>query len=210
MDEIYTWIKNIVIYMIMNTIIMNLLGNKSYKKYISIVSGMILVLIVVSPLMKFMQLEENLDYYLQINDFAIETSEFKTDLNRMEEEQSNAIFAEYQDKIQLQVKELLLEESVYLDSFHLTIDKDTKSNTFGEIMSMDITANMEQNEEEDKENRLQIDEIEIASISIGEQEENVALNLPSPMEINIKNKLSDFYNIEQGNINISIQGGRHG
>jgi len=210
MDEIYTWIKNIVIYMIMNTIIMNLLGNKSYKKYISIVSGMILVLIVVSPLMKFMQLEENLDYYLQINDFAIETSEFKTDLNRMEEEQSNAIFAEYQDKIQLQVKELLLEESVYLDSFHLTIDKDTKSNTFGEIMSMDITANMEQNEEEDKEDRLQIDEIEIASISIGEQEENAVLNLPSPMEINIKNKLSDFYNIEQGNINISIQGGRHG
>jgi stage III sporulation protein AF len=210
MDEIYTWIKNIVIYMIMNTIIMNLLGNKSYKKYISIVSGMILVLIVVSPLMKFMQLEENLDYYLQINDFAIETSEFKTDLNRMEEEQSNAIFAEYHDKIQLQVKELLREESVYLDSFHLTIDRDTKSSTFGEIMSMNITANMEQNEEEDREDRLQIDEIEIVSIRMEEQEENAAQILPSPMEINIKNKLSDFYNIEQGNINISIQGGRHG
>lgn len=207
MDEIYTWIKNIVIYMIMNTIIMNLLGNKSYKKYISIVSGMILVLIVVSPLMKFMKLDENLDYYLQINDFAIETSEFKNDLNRMEEEQSNAIFAEYQDKIKVQVKNLLLEEAVYLESFDLTIDKNTKSKTFGEIIRMDITANIEQNEEEDDKEYLQIDEIEIGRISMGEEEENTSQNMPSPTEINIKNKLSDFYNIEQGNINISIQGG---
>jgi stage III sporulation protein AF len=206
MDEIYTWIKNIVVYMIMNTIIMNLLGNKSYKKYISIVSGMILVLIVVSPLMKFMELDENLDYYLQINDFAIETSEFKNDLNRMEEEQSDAIFAEYQDKIKLQVKNLLLEEAVYLESFDLTIDKNTKSKTFGEIIHMDITANIEQSEEEDGEDYLQIDEIEIGRISMGE-EENTSEKLPSPTEINIKNKLSDFYNIEQGNINISIQGG---
>jgi stage III sporulation protein AF len=206
MDEIYTWIKNIVVYMIMNTIIMNLLGNKSYKKYISIVSGMILVLIVVSPLMKFMELDENLDYYLQINDFAIETSEFKNDLNRMEEEQSDAIFAEYQDKIKLQVKNLLLEEAVYLESFDLTIDKNTKSKTFGEIIRMDITANIEQSEEEDGEDYLQIDEIEIGRISMGE-EENTTEKLPSPTEINIKNKLSDFYNIEQGNINISIQGG---
>jgi stage III sporulation protein AF len=193
--------------MIMNTIIMNLLGNKSYKKYISIVSGMILVLIVVSPLMKFMKLDENLDYYLQINDFAIETSEFKNDLNRMEEEQSNAIFAEYQDKIKVQVKNLLLEEAVYLESFDLTIDKNTKSKTFGEIIRMDITANIEQNEEEDDKEYLQIDEIEIGRISMGEEEENTSQNMPSPTEINIKNKLSDFYNIEQGNINISIQGG---
>jgi stage III sporulation protein AF len=42
---------------------------------------------------------------------------------------------------------------------------------------------------------------------MGEEEENTSQNMPSPTEINIKNKLSDFYNIEQGNINISIQGG---
>jgi stage III sporulation protein AF len=157
--------------------------------------------------MKFMKLDENLDYYLQINDFAIETSDFKNDLNRMEEKQSDAIFAEYQDKIRLQVKNLLLEESVHLDSFHLTIDKNTKSSTFGEILRMDMTANMEQNEEEDKEELLQIDEIDIARIGMEGQEEKTTQTLPSPMEINIKNKLSDFYNIEQGNINISIQGG---
>ncbi|MDD3172446.1 MAG: stage III sporulation protein AF [Herbinix sp.] len=203
--EVYSWIKNIVVYMIINTIIMNLLGNKSYKKYVSIVSGMILVLIVISPLVKLMKLEDNLDYFLQSNDFAIESSDFKNELNQMEEEQSDAIFAEYKEKIKKQVEELLLAENVYLKSFQVEIDRKTDSSTFGEILNMNITASIEQNKE--KEDSLQIDQIDIDKIDIGEKDEDTSKDVPSPIEINIKNKLSDFYNIEQSNINISIQGG---
>lgn len=208
-QEIYSWIRNIVIYMIINTIIMNLLGNKSYKKYVSIVSGMILVLIVISPLMKLMKLEENLDYFLQSNDFAIEASDFKNELYQMEEKQSSAIFTEYKERIKVQVEGLLQEENVYLESFDITIDRQADSATFGEILKMDIKAYVKQSEQEGgkSKKRLQIDEIEISEIAIGKQEVEASKILPSPMEINIKNKLSDFYNIEQGNINISIQGG---
>ncbi len=208
-QEIYSWIRNIVIYMIINTIIMNLLGNKSYKKYVSIVSGMILVLIVISPLMKLMKLEENLDYFLQSNDFAIESSDFKNELYQMEEKQSSAIFTEYKERIKVQVEGLLQEENVYLESFDITIDRQADSATFGEILKMDIKAYVKQSEQEGSKSkkRLQIDEIEISEIAIGKQEIEASKILPSPMEINIKNKLSDFYNIEQGNINISIQGG---
>ncbi len=207
MEEIYDWIKNIVIYMIVNNIIMNLLGNKSYKKYVSIVSGMILVLIVISPLIKLMKLDENLNYFIEYNDFAIEASDFKTDLSRMEEAQSEAIFAEYEEKIRKQVEDSLAEENVYLKTFDVTIDTDTKHETFGEIIKMDITASMERSETQGKHSGLRIDDIEISKVAIDNGAESEDKKLPSPTEINIKNKLSDFYNIEQGNINISIQGG---
>jgi stage III sporulation protein AF len=69
---------------------------------------------------------------------------------------------------------------------------------------MDLGAEMEQNEEKEDVHHLSVDEIEIAPIRIKEQEENDTPEPPSPMEINIKNKLADFYNIEQVNINISI------
>jgi stage III sporulation protein AF len=204
--EIYTWIKNIVVYMIINTIIMNLLGNKSYKKYVSIASGMILVIIVVSPLVNLLKLQDNLDYFLQSNDFALDSSDYKNELTQVEEEQSNQIFSEYEDKIKTKVKELLLEEKVYLNSFHVTFDKNTKSSTFGEIKSMDIKAGMEQSTGK-KDHRLKIEDIEIAQIAVEDENKEVSAKVPSPMEINIKNKLSDFYNVPQANINISIQGG---
>ena len=208
-EAVYSWIKNIIIYLIINTIIMNLLGNKSYKKYVSIVSGMILVLIVISPLTKLMKLDANLDYFLQSNDFAIESTEFRNQLNLMEEKQNETIFAQYEEKIRLQVGEILLTQDVYLDSCHITIDKKADSRTFGEILKMDIKARLENGEQENTKpaKRLIIDEIETVKITIGEQQETSDLELPSPMEINIKNKLSSFYNIEQSNINISIQGG---
>ena len=203
MKILYDWIRNIVIYMILNTIIMNLLGDKSYKKYVSIVSGMILVLIVISPLMNYMDLEDTLDYYLQANDFTVETSQFKEDLNRMEKAQQDAIFAEYQAKIKEQVESLLQEEKLTLTNLDVTIDKDPNSTGFGEILQMDITASLDNNDEKESK-RLSVDEIDISPVHIREKEENDVEDPPSPMEINIKNKLSDFYNIEQVNINISI------
>ena len=204
MDIIFNWIRNVVIYMILNAIIMNLLGDKSYKKYVSIVSGMILVLIIISPLMNYMDLEDTLDYYLKANDFAVETSEFKNDLNRMEEAQSDAIFAEYKEKIKQQVEGMLREEKLKLISFNLTIDKNAQSPTFGEIQHMDISAEIEKSEEEEEEQRLFVDKIDIASIRINKKEKEDKKQPPSPMEINIKNILADFYNMEQVNINISI------
>ena len=204
MEIIYNWIRNVIIYMILNAVVTNLLGNKSYKKYVSIVSGMILVLIIISPLINYMDLEDTLDYYLQANDFAVETSEFKYDLNRMEEAQRDAVFAEYKEKVRIQVTSLLQEEKLKLCSLDIIIDQNVKNPTFGEILRMDIIAEKEQSEERDSKRRLFIDEIEIKPIHPIGQEEDSSPEPPSPMEINIKKRLSDFYNIEQVNINISI------
>lgn len=204
--EIYTWIKNIVIYMIINTIIMNLLGNKSYKKYVSIISGMILVLIVISPLTKLLDLDDNLNYFLQYNDFAIDTSDFKTDINHMEEEQKDKIFQKYSNKIKSQVKQQLLTENVYMKSCKITFDKDEKSSTYGKIVGMDITAGLQKTQETGS-SKLVIDNIEIPHINIGKKDKETASQILSPLEISIKKELADFYNLKQGNINISIQGG---
>lgn len=207
MDEIYGWIKNIVIYMLLDTIIMNLLGNKSYKKYAGIISGMVLVLIVISPLMKLMKLEENLDYYLRFNEFNIDTIEFQNSLSVAEESQKEAIFGMYEDKIIEQAKELLMEEGLYPESIRVEIDEDPNSAGFGNIKGFVIVARQADEAGKSKDSRINIDDIEVSRVIIGKSTEEYEKRVPSPLEIAIKNKLSDFYKIEQGNINISIQGG---
>lgn len=207
MAEVYSWIKNIVIFMILNSIIMNLLGNKSYKKYVSIVSGMILVLIVIYPVMKLMKLDDNLDYYIKANDYSAEAADFKNDLSRVEADQRDVIFAEYEDKIKGQVKQTLNEEGVTLKTLHITIDQDVNSSTFGEITGMTITAKAGISQGKDGTGGLNIDEIDIPDITIGNGDGDKEKRVPSPLEISIKNKIADFYNMEQGNININIQGG---
>lgn len=222
MDVIFNWVKNIVIYMILNTIVMNLLGNKSYKKYVSIVSGMILVLIVILPIIRMVELDRSLDYFMLSNNLSVEASNFKYDLNTMEEKQKDAVFDEYEKKMRTQVEEILKEDGVSLMAFQITFDQNASNPTFGEILGMNITVGVT-GEEEPSSQIPSVDKIEIGSISIdepkglfgtnsieksGKQSSDLSLKeLPSPLEIKLKKRLSDFYYIEPDNINISIQGG---
>lgn len=207
MEELYAWIRNIVIYMIMNTIVMNLLGNKSYKKYISIVSGMILVLIVITPILKLIKLDQSLDYFFNSNNFVVDTSEFKSQLKGVEKEQQEAVFAEFENEIKEQVKKMLQQKNVSVESIDVVFHTDSDSELFGSIEAMNIHAALDENQEASEENRMNIDKIKIAQITIGDEEKTSEKKVPTPLEITIKKELADFYNMEQGNINISIQGG---
>ena len=213
MAEIYAWIRNIVIYLILNTIIMNLLGSSSYKKYVSIISGMILLLIVVSPFLKLLDMDGILDYYLNSNIYQSDVSDFQSELRLMEDKQKNAVIAGFKDRVKEQVYEMLQEDKLYLYDLDVVIDDDSESESFGEIKSLSIDAGYLEDA------GIPVHMIDIGKIVISNVNENEAgeyindeygekgmQKLPSPLEIHLKKRLSDFYNMKQDNINISIKG----
>ena len=203
MGEIYDWVRNTVIYLILNTIIMNLLGNSSYKKYVSIVSGMILLLIVVSPFFKLLKMDGILDYYLNSNFYRTDMKDYQKELKLMEEKQQQALYGDIKERIKKQVTDMLSEEGLYLYDFDIVMNQDLDSKEFGEITSMIISAGYQ----EDQGVPVHKINIEKIVISDGIDRENDKPNIPYPQEIHVKNKISDFYNMDQDNINISIQGG---
>ena len=50
MESVYSWVKNIIYYMIFLSVVSNLLADSKYEKYIRFFAGMVLILLVVSPL----------------------------------------------------------------------------------------------------------------------------------------------------------------
>ncbi|NLK75835.1 MAG: stage III sporulation protein AF [Clostridiales bacterium] len=205
MGQLYQWVKNIVIYMIVNAIITNLLGDSSYKKYVSMVSGLILVLLVVSPLLDLLSMDDRFDFLFRSNNFAVETAEFKNTLQRMEENQRQAIFEEYEVKIEKQVRESLQEDNIVLSNFNVEFQDDIDKSGFGEILRINIKGEYKAEDRPAFNNG--VEPITIDPIVIEFKEKENSEKIPSPIEINIKNKLSDFYNIKPDNININIQGG---
>ena len=207
MNIISNWIKNIVIYMILNTIIMNLLGNSRYKKYVSIVSGLILVMIVITPLLKILHLDDELDYNIRSKEFAVEAADFKNSLSLMEKSKTDLIFKDYKEKMQSQVEEIAWSQELYLVTCNIDLDNDPDSEGFGEIISMDLVLSEKLiSEDVDHRERIIIEEVRIARIKPNEKNDiDFQEKLYSPAEIKMKIKLSDFYNIPTDNINISIE-----
>lgn len=206
MNIVYEWIRNIVVYMILNTIIMNLLGRSNYKKYVNVASGMILVIIVISPLLSLLKLDDKIDYFFQTNHMVMESSEFENQLQYVEGRYRDTILAEYKETITVGVQEVLQKDGIYLTQLDVTIEDDENSEQYGEIVGLTIHGSYEE-EEVTTAMIGQIDRIDISKIEFEESNQKEENEMYSPSEISVKNKLSDVYNINPANINISIQGG---
>ena len=53
-DQVYLWVQNLAFYMVMVTAVMHVIPNPEYKRYIRFFTGMVLVVMLTAPLLKFL------------------------------------------------------------------------------------------------------------------------------------------------------------
>ena len=211
MEQVYDWLKTIVIFMIFLTIISNLLGKSDFKKYINVVTGLLLILVTVNPILQFIKADQKFDYYFDSVTYDLETKEIGNQMKDAEEAQRRVILKRYKEEIKKQIEILLRKEELYLLDANIEIEEDMNREEYARIQELDVTATFYANEVQVTQNEKQI---LIPKITIGDdrKEERKAENQDtylSPMEIHIRDILSDFYKVPIGNINISIQGGKY-
>lgn len=74
-ESIYRWMQNIACYFIFLSAVMHFLPDNSYKKYIQYYMGLLLMLLLLSPLFQILNLEEQIQeafesFYQQEEDLA--------------------------------------------------------------------------------------------------------------------------------------------
>ncbi len=212
MQSLYEWMKDIIIFMILVTVIMNLLGKSSFKKYVGIVTGLLLVLYVIKPLIALAGNSDFFDFAFNSYNYKLQSEDMTNKILEMEESSNQAIATEYKKLLMEQTNKLLKSKGLYVTNLNIEVDDDITSETYGTILQMDVKASYYKTENEE----APIQPITIERIKIGDDkvknkendEKEVKIN--SPMEINIKNVLADFYNLDSSNINISIREDHNG
>lgn len=58
---IYDWIKNLVFYLILITMLMQMIPDSDYKKYIRFFAGLVLILLLTKPILSVFYMEEEFD-----------------------------------------------------------------------------------------------------------------------------------------------------
>ena len=63
LDYVYQWIRGIAYYLVLVTVVLELVAGQSYRKYIRLFTGIILVLLVLAPVSRGLKLlgEDSLD-----------------------------------------------------------------------------------------------------------------------------------------------------
>lgn len=194
-EQIYQWVKNIAFYLILITAVMNVLPNNNYKKYVKLFTGMVLVLLVLSPITSLLKLNRTMDFTFMTSSFEQELNELDDQAESFENAQKSRLFTGYEEEVAKEIGEVVEQDGLYPVDIQVVIEEDENSEDYGSIRQIYITAAYSQKQAEG---------IYIEPVRIG-TEEKEEYQPESMEEINIKNDLERFYNISASNINISIQ-----
>lgn len=148
MEAVYGWVKNIIYYMIFLSVVNNLLADSKYGKYIRFFSGMVLILLVVSPFTGGLHLDEQISSMFKSISFQNDTDDLKQDLWGMEERRLDQVIRKYEQAVAADVEAMAREEGLECTGASVQIDGDRNSSRYGRIEGIGLVISGEKTKAE--------------------------------------------------------------
>ena len=202
-DFLKLWIRDIAFVFVIVSIIEIIIPNNNMKRYIDMVIGLLIIIVIITPFIKL--LNKDFDIDKEIFKKEIEESNFvyKDNMNLVstQEEQIKEV---YLSKIEEEIKELIQETTNYkVDEISISIYEDELR--YGDIKDIKLAiSEMKGMEEKEKETKDIITIGNIEKITIGKEEEKPTITEEFDKGKEIKSMLSKNYNVPKENIKIFL------
>ena len=120
-EAVYLWLRQVIVFYIISTLFVNSVASDKYKEYIRIVTRMILILIIISPLTGFWSngslIKNRLSMiYKDYMEISKKTSDISEDF-------SYTIEDALSQTVELKVKEILKDNNIAYDSIKVNISR---------------------------------------------------------------------------------------
>lgn len=76
-DFLYQWIQNMAFYLVIVTALLQLLPGKGYKKYVQFFSGMVMILLMLTPLLKLTGIDKQFYELYHSREYEMEKEEIE-------------------------------------------------------------------------------------------------------------------------------------
>ena len=192
MEYLVEWVKNIAVFYIIATLVKNLVPGEKYGKYIKLFLGIVLIVLILKPIGKIVNLEGQ--YEKLLGDFTYKTmsNELTGQLEMSGQNRQQIIISEYTKGIENEIKEYVDSLGAYCTDCSIEIDLNPESDRYGMISMVRLQV---QRAESYNYRGINVDSIVIDSDTTGEG---------SFLQVQIKNYVSDVYNLDRRNIYVNI------
>ncbi len=206
MGYLTDWITSIILFILLATVVEMLLPNSSMQKYTKLVIGLLLIVVILTPILKLLSTDMD-ELFAKMTTHSSYTSETNTEnLIEMKKKEIQASHAAYiLDKAAVLMKEDVEEE--LRESYGLTV-KDLKVVVKNEdqLTEMPIEENIESVvillEQADQKTAIQV--VKPVQIDTSRQKEPAS---SSKEEGKIANFLADRWQLQPTNISVAVEGG---
>lgn len=132
MEAILNWVRQITCYLIFTTAVSNLIREQSYQKYVRLVMGMILILILAEPVFHVL---DNMDrYQLNLEKYLAFEQDFDTAaIERAGIRQTKELLANVRELIRKDIVQLAEQSSFTVEQVEIRMEEEIGTEQFGMV-----------------------------------------------------------------------------
>lgn len=183
MEVVYGWVKNLVYFYIFMTAILHLLPKESYQKYVKFFTGLLLIILILTPILSIFKNKEDLYDRISSAGFFQEMDNLKLDTAYLKESQQEIYQKEYEKAISTDIEQMAKREELEVDGITVQLTEECQ------LEKIHIKVKLPEE-----------DGIYLEKALFSEKEEYPAVH-------KLQKELMDFYQIEEEQIEIIVQGG---
>ena len=190
------WIETIAMFLVMAGLLLEMLAETKYYKFVRWVVGVILMLQLLRPFADTQELWERFTASVRSFDYAMGSERVMEEIYAASEGTSESVQNQYKAMLEEQVAKLLQQHEITLRRLETEIGED------GALLRLYVYG---QYKTEESDGLVQIPTIEpIAPVTITENEEEKENGIMSPLELYLCERLAEFYRIEESRIYVEI------
>ena len=186
------WVVSIAAFLLLSELFLELVSETKYARFARWVSGVIFLLLFLEPFTEKDAMFARLQSSIQSFWFAMGTERVPEELYRTEEYMENSVLLSYKESVSEQIAKILEQNELSLQKTEMEV-QDT-----GELAWLFVKARYRDGAEKEPK-------IVIPTIPLVEAGAQNVQNIVSPMELYIRERLAEFYQMDVNKIEVVIE-----
>ncbi|AOT68159.1 stage III sporulation protein AF [Geosporobacter ferrireducens] len=197
-----TWVLNIVTVIIFITFLEILLPNSDMKKYIKMIVGLLVMLVVLNPLLELATGKVNLEEEIFKTSAMMDQKNLAYDLERLEGEQDQQLVVLYKSKIENHLRtKIERENKLKVVALDLDIVEEKSHKDFGKLKNIHLSVSALEKPPESSAAILPVSKIYI-EVAKGGEKAKAAATIDDGLSEKLKSELASLYEISPHAITI--------
>lgn len=138
MDFLYGWIKSIAIYMILISVVKNLLPKSQFEKYLRLFTGLLVIILVIEPFTQWMNLQDSMDDLFSLDAYKQEMNQLQADFSQLGDKYEERVLGSYERQVKEQIELLLKEEDQRVRKVEFFVCMEEGAEDYGQLTRIDI------------------------------------------------------------------------
>lgn len=206
MEALYNWIRSLTFYLIFVTVIINLLPDKKYEKYLRFFFGMVFLLLVIQPFTSGFRIEEKIAYYFSTITLQNDASDLQKELLGAEDVRLEQMFTRYESAVAEDIRQLAEAGGFHVYRADVSLGRTADQPDYGRVSKIGLTVSLE-------EKKGSVDPVapvvSVEPVAVGARETVSPGGRRSEQEDTavgaLRKQLLNYYDLEETDVEIQVQ-----